>query len=515
MKVLIVAWLCLALASEAHAARVVLAIGNDVGASGEADLRYAARDAARMAALMTSLGGAHPDDVITVSNRDSAALTRALADLTARAQRHGSDVEVVVYYSGHGDETALHLFDERFSVARLRDAVEAIPARLHVMIIDACSSQSGGRRKGLVADAPFAVEVEPPAGPRGTVVIRSSSPGESAQESDDLQGGVFTHYLLSGLRGAADTNSDDQVTLAEAYAHAYHRTLTRSAASTGPVQHASAALDLRGAGPLVVTRVAVASATLLMPAGRDVQYIVSHLPSGRVVAESWAKPQEVSRLALPAGRFLVQRRAPGRYGVAEIVLPYGGQHTIAGGDFDPREVAQLRLRGGVDLVRRHELSAGYLAVANADAMSHGGRLGYALRWRRFLVGLGASVRAGSHISGLNQAQRLFVGGDARLIWRGYVAPLEFRIGAGAAVQWIQQTLRHVQQQRLDAAGYDTSRQAEAVAAGPLASLGAWIPVAGRFGVHIELIGALMLFQQAGDTAVQPNVAATIALGLEL
>jgi uncharacterized caspase-like protein len=47
------------------------------------------------------------------------------------------------------------------------------------------------------------------------ILIRSASDGEAAQESKELGGGSFTHYLLTGLRGAADF--DHRISLDEAY----------------------------------------------------------------------------------------------------------------------------------------------------------------------------------------------------------------------------------------------------------------------------------------------------------
>ena len=65
----------------------------------------------------------------------------------------------------------------------------------------------------------------------GFVRAKSRSPlaataaSEDAQESDELRGSFFTHYLVSGLLGAADEDGDGAVTLAEAYDHAYAATL--------------------------------------------------------------------------------------------------------------------------------------------------------------------------------------------------------------------------------------------------------------------------------------------------
>jgi uncharacterized caspase-like protein len=67
----------------------------------------------------------------------------------------------------------------------------------------------------------------------GLVWLFASDTGEAAQESDELRGALFTHYWVSGLRGAADANGDGRVTLAESYDFAYSQTLYRSAQSSG------------------------------------------------------------------------------------------------------------------------------------------------------------------------------------------------------------------------------------------------------------------------------------------
>lgn len=47
---------------------------------------------------------------------------------------------------------------------------------------------------------------------RGHAIITSSSSDEAAQESATIGGSIFTHYFLSGLRSAADINTDGKVT---------------------------------------------------------------------------------------------------------------------------------------------------------------------------------------------------------------------------------------------------------------------------------------------------------------
>jgi len=67
----------------------------------------------------------------------------------------------------------------------------------------------GGRGSSRTIAAPLFGE--------GTIVLTAGTLTEDAQESDQLGGSFFTHYLLSGLRGAADDNGDHIITVAEAF----------------------------------------------------------------------------------------------------------------------------------------------------------------------------------------------------------------------------------------------------------------------------------------------------------
>ena len=51
---------------------------------------------------------------------------------------------------------------------------------------------------------------------KGAVLITSSTAEEASVERDDLGGSLFSHFFISGLRGAADSNQDRKVTLQEA-----------------------------------------------------------------------------------------------------------------------------------------------------------------------------------------------------------------------------------------------------------------------------------------------------------
>jgi uncharacterized caspase-like protein len=68
---------------------------------------------------------------------------------------------------------------------------------------------------------------------KGRVVLTASRASEVSEEREDLRHGVFTYYLLEGLRGKADVDGDGIVTVDEAYAYVSGRVPE----ATGQGQH--------------------------------------------------------------------------------------------------------------------------------------------------------------------------------------------------------------------------------------------------------------------------------------
>src|SRR6185295_2105265 len=137
-------------------------------------------------------------------------LTRRVTAAKRTAGASGGRTEVVLYYSGHADEQGLLLGDDRYSYRTLRDRLDLIPADVRIAVLDACSSGAFTRVKGGKARPPFLVDES--ADMRGHAFLTSSSETEAAQESDRIHASYFTHYLVSGFRGAADTSGDGKVT---------------------------------------------------------------------------------------------------------------------------------------------------------------------------------------------------------------------------------------------------------------------------------------------------------------
>ena len=253
MKYTVLLFLTLGLASpRAYAATALfsLAIGHNglppgTSASGVSVLSFADDDALAVHELARAVARrsvvlALPDRATQArypSSREArppsvAELRRALAELgaaIARATLDGDEVTVWFFYSGHGwldddGHANLTLADGALSQDMLYDEVlPALPGRTVHLMIDACHAEALIRPRDVAAQTVEISASEVASASLRTRLARLPSVGAimasasntQAHEWDDYQNGVFTHELLSGLRGGADVNGDGRVEYSE------------------------------------------------------------------------------------------------------------------------------------------------------------------------------------------------------------------------------------------------------------------------------------------------------------
>lgn len=289
--------------------RFALVAGQPDGGPGTVRLRFAERDARRIHAILTRLGGVRDADARLLLSPDAGEVRRALSELAERSRAAGAAGDattLVVYYSGHARDGELRLASSRLPLEELRALLQAAPSDVRIALVDSCQSGAITRAKGVRKAPAFDVARAGGEGPRGLVLIASSAASEDSQESDYIGGSFFTHYLASGLLGDADTSGDGKVTLAEAYAYAYGRTVASTADTAAGIQHPVYHYDLGGSGDVVLTEIDPAS-SLVLPAALEGHYVVLD-SGGRAVAEVAKGAGAARRLALPAGSYTVKKR---------------------------------------------------------------------------------------------------------------------------------------------------------------------------------------------------------------
>jgi TolB-like protein len=133
---------------------------------------------------------------------------------------------VVIFYSGHGAKEG----DEAFWVTQnaeakaipatalpnsdIRKFLEKVPSQRLVVLLDCCYAASTVKKS---LDDPTKLFGE--FAGKGRVTIAGAADNQEALEMPDAQSGVFTHYLVTGLRGQADANEDGAVTFEELWTY--------------------------------------------------------------------------------------------------------------------------------------------------------------------------------------------------------------------------------------------------------------------------------------------------------
>ncbi|MDB4977135.1 MAG: peptidase caspase catalytic subunit p20, partial [Myxococcaceae bacterium] len=245
--------------------RFALTVAANDGGPGRPRLQYAQGDARALGEVLEQLGGVDAGDAVHLVQpgaRELSAAFGALGQRVREAEQRGVRTELIFYYSGHSDDTALLLGKDRVDYATLRKWLDELPAQVRIAILDSCASGAFTREKGGLRRAPFMVDVSTQV--RGHAFLTSSSADEAAQESDRIGGSFFTHYLVSGLRGAADASGDRKITLTEAYRFAFDETLARTARTQYGIQHPAYEIRLAGTGDLVMTDLRSTEAELVI-----------------------------------------------------------------------------------------------------------------------------------------------------------------------------------------------------------------------------------------------------------
>lgn len=126
--------------------------------------------------------------------------------------------EVIFFFSGHGSKGSFVPYDYNGSYATLLD----------YSIIKNSFKKCNTNKKLCIADACYSGTIKHPSIKSKTkttynnkksniVVIMSSRDYQTSREIPSLKNGAFTYYLVKGLKGNADKNKDNIITVSEMY----------------------------------------------------------------------------------------------------------------------------------------------------------------------------------------------------------------------------------------------------------------------------------------------------------
>ncbi len=305
--------------------RHALIVGANQGGGNLEPLRYAELDAERVANVLVELGGYDPAHVTVLYGPDAVELRAALHAHAMVAGAFDDDL-FTFYYSGHADARGLRIGADLYPFETLRGDIRAMDSDVKLGMLDACRSGTITRLKGAALSEPFLVEDRLAA--EGEAWMTATSADESAQESDKLRGSFFTHYMLSGLRGAADTG-DGEVSLDEAYTYAYDRVVDHTGGTEAGAQHPNRDIRLKQVGELTLTRVALGRATATLPAEVSGNVMILRMPDRTPVAEVAKVQGRAVTLALSPGTYRFRLSAGKDLREVEIGLTEGSRVTVS------------------------------------------------------------------------------------------------------------------------------------------------------------------------------------------
>lgn len=196
---------------------------------------YARRDASTFKEYAVRLLGV-PDDNLHLYFRTDADVTKG--ELEKLFMENGwlakhctANTDVFIYYAGHGapnmsDQSPYLIPNDGdpnypnqtgFGLGVLYEELGKLNARSVTIFLDACFSGITRDNKPLLADArPINITVTDPALLSDKIVTFSASGGNQIGSSfPGKEHGLFTFYLLKGLRGDADANGDNVLTVEE------------------------------------------------------------------------------------------------------------------------------------------------------------------------------------------------------------------------------------------------------------------------------------------------------------
>jgi serine/threonine protein kinase len=217
---------------------LVIGVGQYLRAERVERLRFATRDAVALGGSLADPAlCAFPSDQVVVLTDGEARRDEVVQRLSRWLPERARNTDlVVIYFAGHGMVQTVGRREEGFllpydadpddvvtrgvAMSDLARWIDGLDARAVVVCLDCChagkvlgqrDSSSSGRNMEL---RPAVLQGMTG---RGRYLIASCDEGQKSFECADLGHGLFTYHLLQGIAGAADSDGDGRVGLAELF----------------------------------------------------------------------------------------------------------------------------------------------------------------------------------------------------------------------------------------------------------------------------------------------------------
>jgi uncharacterized caspase-like protein/tetratricopeptide (TPR) repeat protein len=214
------------------------------------NLRYAARDAdAIYRFLISENGGFQKDHVLKLTDQD-ATKPKVEAGLFQFLSKAREQDYVFIFFASHGayspdqsgpgqtpylilyDTDPQKIAETGLGVDVISKALKQIKAKKGLFVSDACHSGglefAGGRSSSDEARVRNALREQVAGSKDGIAYLSAANSVEKSYESPDLEHGIFTYYMLEGLRGQARGKERNVVTVRDLWIYVQKKVAERT-----------------------------------------------------------------------------------------------------------------------------------------------------------------------------------------------------------------------------------------------------------------------------------------------
>jgi hypothetical protein len=195
---------------------------------------FAVRDARTVTDYLVKAMGYPEENVVTLSDDQA-----ALGDFVKYFEKWlPNNVEpgstVFVYYSGHGapdpktgsaylvpyDGDPTFIAETGYSLSRMYAALGKLPAKEIIVALDSCFSGAGGRSVLAKGARPLVMNLQTGAVASKNMTVLAASSGEQISSTYDEKGhGLFTYFLLKGIKNEDVIQPDGSIRMDDLYGY--------------------------------------------------------------------------------------------------------------------------------------------------------------------------------------------------------------------------------------------------------------------------------------------------------
>ena len=165
----------------------------------------------------------------------------------ARAAKQGK-TDIYIFFAGHGlasdDGSKMYLLpydgapelldDTAILRDRLFSDIAAANPRSVTVFLDTCYSGTTRGTDMLIASRPIAIRALEQSIPDNFTVMTAAAGDQTAKPLEEAKHGMFSYFLMKGMEGEADANSDNEITAGELHSYVQTNVIQQSSGSQTP-----------------------------------------------------------------------------------------------------------------------------------------------------------------------------------------------------------------------------------------------------------------------------------------